>query len=141
MGEGLTESNENQLLSMKSSIVKLNKNLKKSQADSTISGKIAIDSTLEIGRELTLIDSKRQLPNRMGDTDATNAEWPRLFAHGDKSAAGDYHGTGASNPHFTETPTTSLVEYSLPEKNFIQGMVAHFSKSAVGRVKCLTSIQ
>lgn len=123
LGEGLTELAENQLISMKSSIMKLNKNLKKSQNKSSTNGKIAIDSTLEVGQELILVDSKRHMANRSTDTDSMNSEWPRLFAHTEKPSSSDYHSAATSNPHFTETPTTSLVEYSIPEKNFIQGKI------------------
>lgn len=121
MGEGLTELSENQLLSMKSSILKLSKNLKKNQMKSSANGKIAIDFRLEVGRELVLIDSKRQQLNRSSESDPVNSEWPRLFTHAEKPSSTDYHSASASNTHFIETPTTSLVEYSLPEKNFIQG--------------------
>lgn len=109
---------------MKLSIIKLNKYLKKSQSDKySTNGKIAIDSKLEIGRELILVDNKKQLVSRKSDSDSLNAEWPRMFAHSDKATSqlADYHSAGASSTHFNDTSSTSLVEYSMPEKNFIQG--------------------
>lgn len=125
--EGLNDTVEKQILSMKSSILKLNKYLKKIPTDndhkySTI-GKISIDPKLEIGRELVLAENKKQLiTNRKSDADSS--DWPRMYTHSEKSASplSDYHSTGvSSSAHYNDTPSTSLVEYSMPEKNFIQG--------------------
>lgn len=101
--------------------MKLNKNLKKTQNKSSSSGRIAIDSTLEVGRELVLVDSKRHMVNRISESDLMGSDWPKLFGQSEKPSSSDYHAPSTSNPHFTETPTTSLVEFSLPEKNFTQG--------------------
>lgn len=122
LGDGLTELAENQLLSMRSSIMKLSSNLKKSQNDSSASGKIAIDSTLEVGRELLLIDNKRNMLSRISETDSFNNDWPRRFTQTDKTQSSDNHATATSNQTY-ETPTTSLADYSIPEKNFIQGEI------------------
>lgn len=109
---------------MKSSILKLNKYLKKIPTDKySTNGKICIDSKLEIGKELVLADNKKQLmANRRSDADSS--DWPRMYTHSDKSTSplSDYHSTGVnSSGHYNDTPSTSLVEYSMPEKNFIQG--------------------
>lgn len=109
---------------MKSSIIKLNKYLKKTPNDKySTNGKIFIDSKQEIGKEMILVDNKKQLlSNRKSDVE--NTDWQRMFAHPDKSSASplsDYHSAGVSSTHFNDTPSTSLVEYSMPEKNFIQG--------------------
>lgn len=110
---------------MKSSILKLNKYLKKVPTDKySTNGKIFLDSKLEVGKELVLVDNKKQLvTNRKSDAD-TNLDWPRMYPHSDKSTSplSDYHSSGvSSNAHYNDTPSTSLVEYSMPEKNFIQG--------------------
>lgn len=39
----------------------------------------------------------------------------------------DYHSSGSA--HVNDTPSTSLVEYSMPEKNFIQGKAIPVSSS------------
>lgn len=124
--EGLNDTVEKQILSMKSSILKLNKYLKKVNADKySTNGKIFIDSKLEVGRELVLVDNKKQLiSNRKSDADNSNHDWQRMYSHSDKSTSplSDYHSAGVgSSAHYNDTPSTSLVEYSMPEKNFIQG--------------------
>lgn len=116
---------------MKSSIIKLNKYLKKAPSidkhstKEAINGKIFIDPKVDIGKELILVDNKKQpLTNRKSDVEAANADWQRMFSHSDKSSTspmGDYISAGISSTHFSDTPSTSLVEYSMPEKNFIQG--------------------
>lgn len=111
---------------MKSSILKLNKYLKKIPTDKyATNGKIFIDSKLEIGKELTLIGHNKQLiSTRKSDADNTNLDWQRMYTHSEKSTSplSDYHSTGVSlSAHYNDTPSTSLVEYSMPEKNFIQG--------------------
>lgn len=116
---------------MKSSISKLNKYLRKAPSADKYStkeatnGKIFIDSKIDIGKELILVDSKKQpLTNRKSDAETVNADWQRMFSHSDKSSASpmsDYISAGVSSTHFSDTPSTSLVEYSMPEKNFIQG--------------------
>lgn len=116
---------------MKSSIIKLNKYLRKAPSNDkystkeAINGKIIIDSELDIGKELILVDNKKQpLANRKSDVDGVNADWQRMFTHSDKSSTSpmsDYISAGVSSTHFSDTPSTSLVEYSMPEKNFIQG--------------------
>lgn len=130
--EGLNDTVEKQILSMKSSILKLNKYLKKVDTDEySTNGKIFIDSKLEIGRELVLVDSKKQLiSNRKSDADNSNLDWQRMYAHSDQSTSplSDYHAGGVgSSAHYNDTPSTSLVEYSMPEKNFIQGTNRHIS--------------
>lgn len=137
--EGLTDTVEKQILSMKSSILKLNKYLKKVNTDKySTNGKIFIDSKLEIGKELVLADSKKQLvSNRKSDAENSNLDWPRMYPHSDKSTSplSDYHSSGvSSSAHYNDTPSTSLVEYSMPEKNFIQGIdefFFHFLKQKV----------
>lgn len=117
---------------MKSSILKLNKYLKKTSTDQySTNGKIFIDSKFDIGKELALAtDSKKQpLGNRKSDADNTNLDWPRMYTHSDKSASplNDYHSAGAGlSTHYNDTPSTSLAEYSVPEKNFIQGNLLFF---------------
>lgn len=113
---------------MKASILKLNKYLKKTTTDKySTNGKIFIDSKLDIGKELVLAnDAKKQLiANRKSDADNSNLDWPRMYAHSDNKSAmpmNDYHATGVNlSTHYNDTPSTSLVEYSMPEKNFIQG--------------------
>lgn len=111
---------------MKSSILKLNKYLKKIPTDKyATNGKIFIDSKLEVGKELVLADTKKQpLNNRKSESDNSNLDWQRMYAHSDKSTSplSDYHSAGVgSSAHYNDTPSTSLVEYSMPEKNFIQG--------------------
>lgn len=129
--EGLTELAEKQILSMKSSIIKLNKYLRKAPSaekystKEAINGKIFIDSKVDIGKELILVDNKKQpLANRKSDVE--NGDWQRMFSHSDKSSTSpmcDYISAGVSSTHFSDTPSTSLVEYSMPEKNFIQGNI------------------
>lgn len=110
---------------MKSSILKLNKYLKKVPNDKfATNGKIFIDFKLEIGKELILADTKKQpITNRKSDADNANLDWQRMYTHADKSASpmSDYHSGVGANAHYNDTPSTSLVEYSMPEKNFIQG--------------------
>lgn len=111
---------------MKSSILKLNKYLKKIPTDKyATNGKIFIDSKLEIGKELVLADIKKQpLSNRKSESDNSNMDWQRMYTHSDKSTSplSDYNSAGVgSSAHYNDTPSTSLVEYSMPEKNFIQG--------------------
>lgn len=116
---------------MKSSIIKLNKYLRKApttdkySTKEAINGKIFIDSKLKIGEELILVDNKKQpITNRKSDVETGNADWQRMFSHSDKpstSPMSDYISAGVSSTHFSDTPSTSLVEYSMPEKNFIQG--------------------
>lgn len=111
---------------MKSSILKLNKYLKKIPTDKyATNGKIFIDSKLEVGKELVLADIKKQpLTNRKSESENPNLDWQRMYTHSDKSTSplSDYHSTGVgSSAHYNDTPSTSLVEYSMPEKNFIQG--------------------
>lgn len=114
---------------MKSSILKLNKYLKKTSTDKySTNGKIFIDSKLDIGKELVLAnDTKKQgIANRKSDADNANLDWPRMYTHSDKSASPmtDYHAGGVNlSTHYNDTPSTSLVEYSMPEKNFIQGIL------------------
>lgn len=116
---------------MKSSILKLNKYLKKTSTDKySTNGKIFIDSKLDIGKELVLTnDTKKQsIANRKSDTDNTNLDWPRMYSHSDKSASplNEYNSAGVNlSTHYNDTPSTSLVEYSMPEKNFIQGISLH----------------
>lgn len=113
---------------MKSSILKLNKYLKKTSTDKySTNGKIFIDSKLDIGKELVLANEtkKQTIANRKSDADNTNLDWPRMYTHSDKSASplNDYHSAGVNlSTHYNDTPSTSLVEYSMPEKNFIQGI-------------------
>lgn len=33
----------------------------------------------------------------------------------------DFHPSGVTSAHVPDTPSSSLVEYSMPEKNFVQG--------------------
>lgn len=109
---------------MKTSIIKLNIYLKKAPIDKVATnGKIFIDKKLEIGRKLVLADTKKLSFNRRSDSDSSNSDWQRMFAHQDKNTSplSDYHTTGASATNFNDTPSTSLVEYSMPEKNFTQG--------------------
>lgn len=112
---------------MKASILKLNKYLKKAPIDKySTNGKIFIDTKMEIGRELVLADNKKQSLNRKSESDASNSDWQRMFAHQDKNTSPltDYHSAGSSAAHFNDTPSTSLVEYSMPEKNFTQGIIS-----------------
>lgn len=127
--EGLTELAERQLLSLKPYLLKLNKYLSKVPADKYASnGKIYIDNKLEIGQELPLAEKKRMSSSRKSDNDALNAEWQRMFANQEKTGTApstplnDFHGGGTmAGGHVHDTPSSSLVEYSMPEKNFIQG--------------------
>lgn len=112
---------------MKSSILKLNKYLKKIPTGKySTNGKIFIDSKLEIGKELVLVDNKKQpISTRKSDADNSHLDWQRMYTHSEKSTSplSDYHSTGvSSSAHYNDTPSTSLVEYSMPEKNFIQGI-------------------
>lgn len=116
---------------MKSSLLKLNKYLKKTSTDKySTNGKIFIDFKLNIGKELILTtDSKKQpVTNRKSDAaDNTNLDWQRMYTHSDRSVSplNDYHSAGVGlSTHYNDTPSTSLVEYSMPEKNFIQGIVS-----------------
>lgn len=105
--------------------MKLNKYLSKIPADKyTTNGKISIDTKCEIGQQLVLADKKRTLSARKSDHDSMNSDWQRMYANSDKNGLAsspmiDYHSGG--NQHVNDTPSTSLVEYSMPEKNFIQG--------------------
>lgn len=116
---------ERQLLSLKSYLLKLNKYLNKTPTDKYAnSGRIFIDNKLEVGLELALVEKKRLSNSRKSDNDAMNSEWQRMFSNQEKTSTApstpmsDYHGAGG---HVNDTPSTSLVEYSMPEKNFIQG--------------------
>lgn len=126
--EGLNDLIETQLLSLKAHLLKLNKYLQKSAADKLPSnGRIFIDNTPEIMKELSLIEAnKRLLGTRKSENDAQNVEWQRTYVNQEKSSSPstpltDYHSSGISSANVNDTPSTSLVEYSMPEKNFIQG--------------------
>lgn len=127
--EGLNELAERQLLSLKSYLLKLNKYLSKMPADKYANnGRIFIDNKLEIGQELALVEKKRLSNSRKSDNDAMNSEWQRMFSNQEKTSTApstpmsDYHGAGGMvGAHVNDTPSTSLAEYSMPEKNFIQG--------------------
>lgn len=127
--EGLTELAERQLLSLKSYLVKLNKYLSKTPTDKySNNGRIFIDNKLEVGQQLALVEKKRSSTSRKSDNDAMNSEWQRMFSNQEKTTTApstpmsDYHGaSGMAGGHVNDTPSTSLVEYSMPEKNFIQG--------------------
>lgn len=127
--EGLTELAERQLLSLKSYLLKLNKYLSKTPTDKYSSnGRISIDNKLEVGQQLALVEKKRSSTSRKSDNDAMNSEWQRMFSNQEKTTTApstpmsDYHGAGGmAGGHVNDTPSTSLAEYSMPEKNFIQG--------------------
>lgn len=130
--EGLTELAERQLLSLKSYLLKLNKYLSKTPTDKySNNGRISIDNKLEVGQQLALVEKKRTSNSRKSDNDAMNSEWQRMFSNQEKTATApstpmsDYHGAGGmASGHVNDTPSTSLAEYSMPEKNFIQGTLA-----------------
>lgn len=118
-----------QLLSLKPYLLKLNKYLSKTPTDKYANnGRICIDNKMEVGQELALVEKKRFSSSRKSDNDAINSEWQRMFGNPDKTSTApstpmsDYHGAGGmAGGHVNDTPSTSLVEYSMPEKNFIQG--------------------
>lgn len=129
--EGLNELAERQLLSLKSYLLKLHKYMIKTPTDKYANnGRIFIDHKLEVGQELPLVERKRLSSSRKSDNDAMNSEWQRMFSNPEKNATApstpmsDYHGAGGmGGVHVNDTPSTSLAEYSMPEKNFIQGKI------------------
>lgn len=108
-------------MSLKSYLIKLNKYIGKNSADKIPpNGRISVDNHSEIVNEILLAESKRLLTGRKSENDSSNSDWQRMFVtNQDKtSPMNDYH--NSCNPHANDTPSTSLVEYSMPEKNFIQ---------------------
>lgn len=110
---------------MRSYLLKLNKYIGKNSSDkSPPNGRISIDNYTEIINEVPLLENKRPLNARKLENDTTNSDWQRMFVTNQEKTSSssspmtDYHSSGST--HVNDTPSTSLVEYSMPEKNFIQ---------------------
>lgn len=105
--------------------MKLNKYLGKNASDKTPpNGRISIDNFVEVINEIPLSENKRPTNARKSENDTINSDWQRMFVTNQEKTSSssspmtDYHSSGSG--HVNDTPSTSLVEYSMPEKNFIQ---------------------
>lgn len=57
---------------------------------------------------------------RKSDTDSLNSDWHHMYANMDPTLSPTTP-AGISGAHIQDTPSSSLVEYSMPEKNSVQG--------------------
>lgn len=140
---------ETQLLSLKPYILKLNKYLSKSTANKyALTGKTGIDSKSGVCQEYVMLDKILQLNSRLvinnffafkkkiftnekhinsrhrkSECDSLNSDWQHMFdkAGLPPSPMVDFHPSSGASAHVQDTPSSSLVEYSMPEKNFVQG--------------------
>lgn len=117
-------------------MLKLNKYIGKNSVEKTLpNGRISIENNSDVVNEVPLAERTRTLSSRKTDNDASNSEWQRMFATNPEKTSSssspmtDYHSSGSA--HVNDTPSTSLVEYSMPEKNFIQGKSFRPSSSYV----------
>lgn len=119
---------------MKSHLIKLNK-YKMAASKSMLDGRIVLEKRHNICHEEPLNDKtgKLELTNtrkqRKSETDtAMNLEWQHMFADAHQitpPSPSNESGTSASSPPSTSiqiqpTPSSSLAEYSMPERNFLQ---------------------
>ncbi|XP_055699019.1 phosphoinositide 3-kinase regulatory subunit 4 [Phlebotomus papatasi] len=136
--EGLTELAENQLLTMKSHIVKLNK-YKAAEPKTLSDGRMTFTRKMGISHEVQLLEKQHKVDPSQGrkarkvDVDMTmNSEWQHMFGVLDinsvsPSSPSNESGTSVTgnsppmvNTQVQPTPTSSLVEYSMPERSFLQ---------------------
>uniref|UniRef100_A0A1B0CEG3 non-specific serine/threonine protein kinase n=1 Tax=Lutzomyia longipalpis TaxID=7200 RepID=A0A1B0CEG3_LUTLO len=137
--EGLTDLAEKQLLAMESHIVKMNK-YKLAEPKSLSDGRMTFSRKMGIAHEVELLekthkaDANAARKTRKVDVDmAMNSEWQHMFGVLDinsVSPSSPSNESGASvgvvstppmvNTQVQPTPTSSLVEYSMPERSFLQ---------------------
>lgn len=148
--ESMTDLVEMQLLSMKSYLLKLNK-YKSVEVKRECDGKILLDRRPDICHEYVMIDKNhspdsRSRSNKSDET--SNSDWHHMYTLDQQSAmtsspsgeSGNGGGTGGGNgggsttgcagsavSSTTHIPSSSLVEYSMPEKSFVQGKTALYT--------------
>lgn len=135
IAEGLTDLAETQLLSMSAHLIKLNR-YKSGEANRSqiTDGKICLDMKPLYGKELILGDrlkslSLNNMKRRKNNSETQNSEWQHMFGNMEAQSpspsspidTGSHLNVNlAVSPHIQPTPTSSLAEYSMPERSFMQ---------------------
>lgn len=132
----MTELVEMQLLSMKSYLSKLNK-YKSVEVKRECDGKIQCDGRPDICHEYVMTDKNRSPDSRSRSNksdETSSSDWHHMYTLDQQSAmtsspSGESGGAGGGSTTVggsavsstTHIPSSSLVEYSMPEKSFVQG--------------------
>lgn len=151
--ESLNDLVETQLLSLKSYLIKLNK-YKAAENKRNSDGKICLADKTNILNEYSMIDKTTKFDatkkHRKIETENLNSEWHHMFGGGGGGGAcvgGPDQITSPSSPsndstalcglgnspassatNIQATPTSSLVEYSMPERSFLQEQLSECRK-------------
>jgi phosphoinositide-3-kinase regulatory subunit 4 len=114
----MTDLIENQILSMSNHLIKLHRYKRAENQGFQKDGKIVLDKrNASIFNEIVMVDRKQERKRK--DTEPME-NW---FGAGDQATPSPQTPSGTLNV-IQPTPSSSLVEYSMPEKNFFQEKVS-----------------